>query len=317
MSEKVNILIIYDGLTESHIKKISEISDRIKIRRSKNRKNFNEFVKEVEIIFGWLDKEIFLAAKKIKWVQVPSAGVGFMLFHEIINSKVILTNSSGVHRIPISEMVMAMILGLAKRLNRYMESQLKAEWTFFSTEELAGKTLGVLGFGNIGMETAWKAKCFNMKVLALNTKPIRRPTYVDKVLGPDDLDYLLTGSDYLVVTVPLTKKTFHLISERELRLMKQSAYIINVSRGAVIDNKALIKSLKEGWISGAGLDVFEEEPLPSNSEFWKMKNVIVTPHMSGTTPHYYDRAVELFCENLNRYLKGKTLINIVNKKTGY
>jgi len=141
-----------------------------------------------------------------------------------------------------------------------------------------------------------------MRILALKRQPIRRPTYVDEMLSPEDLDYLLRESDFFVVTVPLTAETRHMIDEAELRLMKPTAYIINISRGAVIDSKALIKPLKEGWIAGAALDVFEEEPLPGDSEFWKLENVIITPHVSGSGPVYDERAVEIFCENLRRYL---------------
>lgn len=167
------------------------------------------------------------------------------------------------------------------------------------------------------METAWKAKCFDMRVLALKRKPLRRPTYVDEILGSEDLDYLLTESDYLVITVLLTRETCHMIGEKELKVMKPSAYVINVSRGAVIDNVALIKGLKESWIAGAGLDVFEEEPLSEDSKFWRLENVTLTPHISGGTPHYADRVVKIFCENFARYLDCKPLINVVDKKAGY
>jgi len=128
---------------------------------------------------------------------------------------------------------------------------------------------------------------------------------------------VLHESDYLAITVPLTKETYHLVGEKELRLMKPTAYIVNVARGAVVDSNALLKALKEGWIAGAGLDVFEQEPLPKDSEFWTLENAVITPHIAGSTPQYEERAVKIFCDNLKRYLVGKPLINVVDKETGY
>ena len=314
---KVKVLISYGRLSENLIQRIREVSDRIEVVEASDREEALRAIKDAEVVFGRIDKEMFLAAKNLKWIQVKSAGVERYLFLELVNSPVLLTNASGIHRIPISEMIMAMMLALAKKLHKFIQFKNEAKWKKIRLEELSGKTLGLLGLGSIGMETAWKAKCFGMRVLALKRQPIRRPTYVDEILGPEDLDYLLRESDFLVVTVPLTAETRHMIGEDELRLMKPTAYIINISRGAVIDSKALIKALKEGWIAGAALDVFEEEPLPEDSEFWKLENVIITPHVSGSSPVYDERAVEIFCRNLKRYLEGKPLINLVDKKAGY
>jgi len=317
MSEKIRVLLTYRGLSEKHVQRIREVSTRITLDIAADKEKVLDAVKDAEVIFGGFNRDMFLASKKLKWVHVASAGVEAYLFPEFVNSQVILTNSSGVHRIPISEMAIAMMLMLAKRLHRFMRFQLEGKWSRLLSDELAGKTVGILGLGDIGTETAWKAKCFGMRVLALNRRTKHRPTYVDEILGVEDLNYFLGELDYLVITVPLTKETRHMIGEKELKLMKPTAYIVNVSRGAVIDNAALTKALKEGWIAGAGLDVFEQEPLPEGSELWKLENVIITPHVSGGTPHYAERAVEIFCRNLARYLDGKPLINVVDKTTGY
>jgi len=314
---KIKVLITYKELSEDHIQQIRDISDKIEVEKTIDEESVLDAVRNAEVIFGRFSKEMLLASEKLRWVQVPSAGVERYLYPEFLDSQVILTTSSGVHRMPISEMIFAMMLALAKRLHQFMRSQMEAKWNWLAPDELAGKTMGILGLGNIGMETAWKAKCFGMKVLALKKKQIRRPSYVDEILGPEDLGRLLRESDYVAVTVPLTSETYHMISEEELKLMKPSAYAINIARGAVIDNKALIKALKEGWIAGAGLDVFEEEPLPEDSEFWKLENVVITPHVAGATPHYSDRAVEIFCGNLKRYIEGKPLVNAVDKIAGY
>ena len=317
MTEKTKVLITYKGLSEDHIQQIRDVSDKIEVEKATDEESVLDAVRDTEVIFGRFNKEMFLASEKLRWVQVPSAGVDRYLYPEFLDSQVILTSSSGVHRMPISEMIFAMMLALAKRLHQFMRFQMEAKWNWLAPDEVAGKTIGILGLGNIGMETAWKAKCFGMKVLALKKKQIRRPSYVDEILGPEDLGRLLRESDYVAVTVPLTSETYHMISEEELRLMKPSAYVINIARGAVIDNKALIRALKEGWIAGAGLDVFEEEPLSEDSEFWRLENVVITPHVAGATPHYSDRAVKIFCGNLKRYLEGKPLVNAVDKIAGY
>ncbi|MCD6465248.1 D-2-hydroxyacid dehydrogenase [Candidatus Bathyarchaeota archaeon] len=318
MNRKIKILInLRRKLREDLIQRIREVSDKIEVVEASSRKEALRAIEDADIVFGWIDRELFLAAKNLKWIQVLTAGVNRLLFPELVESQVLLTNASGIHRIPISEIVMAMALALAKKLHKYIQFKNEGLWKKVQTEELAGKTMGILGLGSIGMETAWKAKCFDMRVLALKKRPIRRPTYIDEVLGPEDLDYLLRESDFLVITVPLTDETYHMIGERELRMMKPTAYLINVARGAIIDTRALIKALKEGWIAGAALDVFEEEPLPKDSELWKLDNVIITPHIAGMSIHYDERAVEIFCKNLKRFLENKPLINLVDKKAGY
>jgi len=319
MSDEIRILSTYEEISEKHIQQMRKVSDNITVEIVTEKERVRNAVDRAEILLdaGVFDKEVFLAAKRLRWVHAVSAGVERYLFPEFIESPVILTSSSGVHRIPISEVAIAMMLIFAKRLHKFMRFQLERKWARLPPDELADKTAGLLGLGNIGMETAWKAKCFGMRVLALEKRKICRATYVDEIWGLDDLDYLLRESDYLIVAVPLTKETYHMIGEKELRLMKPSAYVINVSRGAVIDNAALIRALKEGWIAGAGLDVFEEEPLPENSDFWKLENVVITPHISGSTPRYADRVVEIFCKNLGRYLEGKPLLNTIDKMAGY
>jgi D-2-hydroxyacid dehydrogenase (NADP+) len=317
MTGKVKVLINYRRLSEKHIQQIRQVSYRIEVEKAPDEKSVLEMAADAEVLFGRFSREIFLAAERLKWVQASSAGVDRYLFSEFVDSPVILTNSSGVHRMPISEMIIGMMLAFAKRLHKFIRFQLEARWERLAPDELAGRTVGILGLGNVGMETAWKAKCFGMKVLALKKRPMRRPSYIDEILGPADLDHLLRESDYLVVTVPLTEETYHMIGEDELKRMKPTAYVVNIGRGPVIDNKALLKALKEKWIAGAGLDVFEEEPLPEDSEFWGLENAVITPHVSGSTPHYDDRTVRIFCENLERYLEGKPLVNVVDKKAGY
>jgi phosphoglycerate dehydrogenase-like enzyme len=173
--------------------------------------------------------------------------------------------------------------------------------------------------GKVGEGIARAAKAFDMRVVATRRHVTEQETSaaVDTLYPSDRLPEMLGESDFVVVTVALTKETQKLIGERELRAMKPTAYIINIARGSVIDEAALTKALKEKWIAGAGLDVFEKEPLPQNSELWTLPNVIITPHVAGLMPDYNARAMEVFCENLKRYLAGQPLINVINRTRGY
>jgi len=176
-----------------------------------------------------------------------------------------------------------------------------------------------VGLGHIGREVARLAKAFGMEVMATrrSAKPGARARYVDKLLTPEQLPQLLSNSDFLVLSLPATPGTRKLIGEKELRTMKPTAYLINVARGAVIDEEALIRALKGNWIAGAGLDVFSAEPLPSDSKLWELPNLIFSPHISGNLDNYYKLSTELFCENLRRYVNGKRLFNVVDRKKGY
>jgi phosphoglycerate dehydrogenase-like enzyme len=231
---------------------------------------------------------------------------------------VVLTNASGVHAIPISEHILSMIFALARNLPRHMRSQVAGKWERHGEiTELEGTTLGLIGVGKIGEKTAEKAKALNMKVLGMRRNPERTSPHVDKMFGPEGLHEVLAQSDWVVVTAAGTPETDGLIGEPELAVMKSTARLINIARGSLIREEALIKALEEKRIAGAGLDVFEKEPLPENSPLWQMPNVILTPHIAGGTPFYVDRLMDIFVENLKRYQAGEPLINVVDKTLGY
>lgn len=316
MPEKIKVLVNDKGLSEALVQQIRNVSDRIDVTVASDNAAALKTVDNAEVVYGRFTKEMFSAAKNLRWVQVKSAGVDRLLFSELINSDVVLTNAK-IHGTQIAEMIVAMMLVFMKKLHRFMQYKAKAKWQRHTPDNLLGKTIGILGLGTIGSETARKARCLGMKVIAFKKHQMPKPAYVDELLGPEDLAQLQRQSDFVVVTLPLTKETRHMIGEEQLRMMKPNAYIINVSRGAVIDTEALIKALKEGWIAGAGLDVFEQEPLPEDSELWKLDNVVMTPHVSGGTPRYDELAVGVFCDNLQRYIGGKPLRNVVNKNAGY
>jgi len=186
-----------------------------------------------------------------------------------------------------------------------------------SSGELCGKTLGIVGLGGIGSEVAKRAKAFGMRVIATRRRPDRRSEFADEVRGADELGWLLGESDFVAVCSALTHETRHLIGAEELKRMKATAYLINIGRGGLVDEGALVAALRGGEIAGAGLDVFEREPLPSESPLWEMPNVMITPHDAGSSPRSHERLMEVFLENLRRYVAGEPLLNVVDKRAGY
>jgi phosphoglycerate dehydrogenase-like enzyme len=241
-----------------------------------------------------------------------------------VDRPIVITNSRGVSTITIAEHVMALILLLTRQLKQFISAQISGVWVqrpndayVYPVIELEGQTLGIIGVGTVGREIARRAKGFGMTTLATKKTPTTSPPFVDELLPHTELKTLLNRSDFVVISAPLTPETRGMIGEAELQAMKKTAYLINIGRGKIIQQTALIQALKEKEIAGAGLDVFEVEPLPPESELWGMENVIITPHVAWETVHWWKRTVSVFCDNLQRYLEQKPLINLVDKKAGY
>ena len=275
---------------------------------------------EAEIIYGFgLPSDVINRAPKLKWIQTISAGVDRYINDDLRNSRVILTNVKGMHAVTISEFVIGEMLMFAKGAPSCFQQKQMKQWKPFMPSVLHGKTVGIIGLGGIGREIARISKAFSMKVLATHrsAKRAERARYVDKIYPMDDLTGLLGESDFVVLALPLTHETTAMIGERQLRRMKPTAFLINISRGKIIDEEALILSLKEHWIAGAGLDVFEAEPLPADNRLWELPNVIFSPHIAGGMDNYVELATAIFCDNLKRHIDGKRLLRIVNKKRGY
>lgn len=263
---------------------------------------------------------LFDRAPRLRWVQLASAGVDHGARAGLLEGEVIITNASGIHATPIGEYVLGTVLMFARRALRSFRQQREKHWERFPTAEVRGKTMGIIGLGNIGNEVARLARAFGMRVVATRRSAVRRQSGVDGVdlvYPAAGLPQLLAEADFVVLSLPLTPETKALIGEDELRAMKPSAYLINISRGAVVDEEALVVALREGWIAGAGLDVFAREPLPADSELWELPNAIVTSHIAGLSELYNQRLVDLFCDNLQRYLAGQPLRNVVDKMLAY
>lgn len=277
---------------------------------------------EAEVLFtlSLMHADLPSLAPRLRWIQLTSAGADRLLNSEVLKSGITITTASGIHAAPVGEYVVGMMVMLAKGWPALFRAQQRREWARITPQELEGKTVAVVGMGNVGQEIARLAKALQMRVLGVRRSgaPLESGDYVaDEIVGPLELLSVLSRSDFVVICLPLTEETHHLIGELALRSMKPTAYLINVSRGAVVDEAALLRALTEGWIAGAGLDVFETEPLPENSWLWQLNNVIITPHLAGETPNYNERAVDLFCENLRCYLIGEPLRNVVDPSRGY
>ncbi len=283
-------------------------------------KQLDAMLKDADILFGFSPpRDTLKRAPKVKWFQATSAGVDRLARHEIWNSDILITGVSGIHAVPISEFVMELMLMFAKGAINSFENKRNHTWGRYMAYELAGRTVGIVGLGHIGREIARLAKAFNMRVLATrrSAKRVGTARNVDQLMPQSDLKKMMAESDYVVVSVPLTHETEKLIGAAEIRAMKSTAYLINIARGGIIDEEALIEALTEKRIAGAGLDVTAKEPLPPESPLWDLDNVILSPHVSGGMEDYMLRATKLFCENLRRRHEGRPLMNVVKRSRGY
>jgi phosphoglycerate dehydrogenase-like enzyme len=275
-----------------------------------------ESLQEAQIIVGWPPVEDLQQAKHLRWLQLPSAGAN--RYVDFLPPQVQLTNASGVFGIPIAEHVFAMMLAFTRGIPKALDAARRNEWLgFMNLGELYGSTCGIIGLGDIGTEVALRAKAFGMHVIAVKRNSGTKPEFVDELRDAAGLDWLLASSDHVVVTLPGTPHTKDLIDAHRLSLMRSSAYIYNIGRGSVIEESALVRALQEGRLAGAGLDVFADEPLPTESELWRMPNVIITPHVAGSTPHHGARLAQIVMRNLPRFLANQPLENLVDRYWGY
>jgi phosphoglycerate dehydrogenase-like enzyme len=289
-----------------------------------------EAVRGAEVYMGYgAPPELFRAATRppdgrLRWVHSGAAGVRASLHRAMVESEVILTNSAAIHAAPIADTVMAMVFHFARGLDVAVRAQARREWAREPFEaadapvrEIAGASLGIVGLGGIGREVARRAAALGMHVLATRRSEAPGPPEVEMVTGPDPLASMLPRCDYLVVSVPDTPATRGLIGRARLEALPPHAVVINVARGTVLDEDALAEQLESGRLRGAGLDVFRTEPLPPDSPLWTLANVLVTPHVSGTTDRFWRRQTDLILANLGRYLEGRAMLNVVDKRAGY
>jgi phosphoglycerate dehydrogenase-like enzyme len=345
---KLVTVVIGSYFEEEHVRRIREVDERLRVlyredlvppprwpgdhvgpegwRRSpKNEEEFLEMLAEAEILYDFPHghvRDLVKIAPNLRWVQGSMAGAGEVAQKAgLLETDVVVTTASGVYSGPLAEFVIMALLQHAKNLDRLWRDKAEKMWRQTHTDTLEGKTLCIVGMGNIGSAIAERVRPFGTRVVGVK-RTVREDDpawrYADRLYSTDRLHDALGEADYVAVTLPGTPETQHLVNAGAIGAMKLGAYFVNVGRGTVVDEGALVEALENGHLSGAALDVFEVEPLPEESSLWELPNVVVSPHATDMVPSLINkRQTDLFCENLRRYLGGESLVNVLDKELLY
>jgi phosphoglycerate dehydrogenase-like enzyme len=317
------VLVLADP-AERQLAMLEELAEGASVAVGNRTEAFANAARDADVILNWsgglaLFREVWQMTPRVRWVHSRAAGLDGVLFPELIASPVPLTNGSGVFSQSLGEFVLGAVLYFAKDFARMRRNQSAGRWAPFDVEEISTQTMGIVGYGDIGRACAGRAKAMGMRVLALRRRPERSvgDDCVDRVYGLDGLLEMIAECDYVVAAAPLTPDTYHLVGKAALAAMKPSAVVINAGRGPVIDETALIEALEQKRIRGAGLDVFEKEPLPDGHAFYRLDNVLLSPHCADHTSDWLEQAMRFFLDQFARYRAGLALKNVVDKQLGY
>jgi phosphoglycerate dehydrogenase-like enzyme len=311
-------LIVLTRAGDPYLPLLDPIRDRAEITFGATADELAGAAAEADAMLAWVwergaTEAIFAKAKKLRWLHLRWAGLDNFLFPALIESPVTLTNSRGIYSQALGEFVIAGALFFAKDMRRLLAAQAEHKWEQFTMRELRGATMGIVGYGDIGKACASRAQALGMRVLAVR----RNPDKTRGEFGPDGLIDMIRQCDYVVASAPLTPETRGMIGVREIAAMKPTAVLMNVGRGPVIDETALIPALAEKRIRGAALDVFTHEPLPPEHPFFTFDNVLLSPHCADNTPTWNEEAMRFFLQNFDRFAKNEPLLNVVDKHAGY
>jgi phosphoglycerate dehydrogenase-like enzyme len=312
-------ILLNSDLSDRHCEQVLAVSPEVELVRPASREELLEQMPQANAVFGSLDREMFLRAERLQWVQTWGAGVDGVLFKEFVESEVVLTSAKGTVGVHLADHAMALLLSLTRGIVRAVREPgwgpkmdiRNAAW------ELVDRTMGIVGLGGTGRELATRASAFGLRVIAVDPEKVGVPQCVDACWGMDRFSELLSISDIVAICAPLTTETSGLFDQEAFRQMRSHALLINVTRGGIVDEVALVGALKEGEIGGAGLDVTPQDPLPADHPLWDMPNVVITPHVAGGSPNRQDRIVSLICENLKRLIAGLPLLSEIDKRKGY
>src|SRR2546430_9672208 len=318
------ILILAEPV-EPHLRQLEKSLAGVNIIAGNSAEVLAPAAAHATVLFNWsgslvLFRKIFGNCPNLGWVHSRSVGLERTLFPELMESPVPLTNGTGVFSASLGEFVLAAILYFAKDFRRMIRNQTAGVWEAFDVMSISGYTVGIIGYGDIGRAIAARVRPLGMTVLAVkrHASPLRgADPLVEETYGPERRMEMLSRCDYVVVAAPLTSETRGMIGEPEFATMKPTAVVINVGRGQVISEEALVSALSKGQIKGAALDVFDQEPLPRDHHFYKLNNVLLSPHCADHTPDWLDQAMEVFIAQFERFRKGEPLLNVVDKKLGY
>ncbi len=317
------LLVLGDPL-DRRLAMLERLRGETRIAAGDRPEAFEQTAPDADAILSWfapceLVECVLAMAPRVRWIHSASAGVESLLIPAIVERAVTLTNARGAYSAALGEFVLAAMLFFAKDLRRMVRSQAAGQWDPFEVEMLKGSVLGIVGYGDIGRAVAARAHPFGMRIFALRRRPelCQGDPLLERAFPNERLHEMLAASDYVAAALPLTAETHGLIGVPELSAMKPSAVLINVGRGPVIDEPALVRSLEEKRIRGAALDVFEHEPLPEGHPFYRLENVLLSPHCADHTTGWLERSMELFLENFERFREGEPLKNVVDKRLGY
>jgi phosphoglycerate dehydrogenase-like enzyme len=321
--DNITVLVLADPAAPA-LRELDAIGNGITVRIGKTADALGDAVAGARVLFNWTGSKtevlrVMERAPKLEWIHAMYAGLDRSLFPELVESPIPLTNGSGVFSQSLGEFVILGVLYFAKDVPRRMRAKAEHRWDVFDNAEIRKQTIGIVAHGDIGRAVASRAKALGMRVLATRRNPSPRAgdEHVDRVYAAQDLHAMLPECDYVAVTAPLTLETTGLIGKREFDLMKPSAVILNVGRGPVIDESAMIEALETKRIRGAALDVFDVEPLPADNPLWSLDNVLITAHCADHVDGWVESAVVFFIEQLARWRKGEPLRNVVDKRAGY
>jgi phosphoglycerate dehydrogenase-like enzyme len=278
-----------------------------------------EKLHQVDAVFSEepLSDELTQKMPNLKWLHVTRGGVNVYLTTDIRRRPIQVTSSKGIHGAAFSEFALACMFALAKKLPQCWKAQAQGKWQRLEPEDLAGKTLGIVGLGTVGTALARSAKTLGLTVIAVKRTVAAKQDFVDELGTPEFLPRLLTHSDFVVLSLASIPSTAGILDETAVRSMKKSAYLINLTGSKAIEENLLVRALKEGWIAGAALDAFPRQPLPEDSELWRLPNVIISPRIGGLTAQKWPLLLPIFIDNLKRFLAGESLRNVVDKELGY
>jgi phosphoglycerate dehydrogenase-like enzyme len=308
-------LLIYPSLSPDELAQVRAVSEGVEIVNAQSEAEALAAIGEAEAMYGNLTPALLAQAAKLKWLQTPIAGLENYMYADLAESPVVVSNMAKIYNDMIADHAMTYILMFARGFHLYMRRQLAGVWEKGTpVRHLADCTLGIIGLGGIGTDLAQRGKAHGMRVIATEARPGDKPAFVDELWPATRLNDLMAQSDFVVSCVPQTPATVGLIGAAEIGLMKPSAFLINISRGVVVKLDALVEALQAGRIAGAGLDVYEIEPLPAGHPLWAMENVILTPHVAAINPHVAQRRIDTLTGNLRRYLAGEPLRNVVDKQ---
>ncbi len=322
--DKPVVVVLSESLRGKEADAVAAVSPRVRLAFVSPSGEPHDDVSDAEVIFrgGALMppavRRLLPSMPHLRWIHAMGAGVDGDLTPDVVRSDIVVTRTRGLHDVPVSEWVLLQILAVSKRLPELVLQQEAHVYRNLDVPvSLVGRTVGIVGYGEIGQAVARRARGFGLRVIGTRRHP-QPAEELDALYPPEDLERLLGESDYVVLLTPLTPETRGLIGPPRLRAMRQTAWLINVARGAIVQEDALLQALREGWIAGAALDVFAQEPLPPDSPLWTAPNVLITPHNSGVQyPDFADETLAQFVENLGRYLRGEPLRNQVDKTAGY